>query len=688
MEIRQPCTLDAVLRRTSVCQPAFRSRVLCLLLASALCNVPAKAQEPPKDLASTSIEDLMNIEVISVAKKEQKLSHIASAVFVITGEDIQRSGATNIPDLLRMVPGVEVAQVNANTWAISARGLNEEFGNELLVMVDGRNVYSPTFGGVFWDVLDLPFENVERIEVIRGPGGSTWGANAVNGVINIITKTAAKTPGALVVAGAGNLERGFATVQYGGSLGKNVDYRVFTKYFDKNHSEDRNGSAGGDGWHILRGGFRVDSRLSEKDTLVVQGDLYAGREADFTTVLPSVTSPDLVKTLSNSNLSGAFLRADWMHIYSPRSESKLSFTYDTYERLDALREERNTFYLDFQHHLAWGSRQDFVWGLGYRYSRSETNGNLSASLNPPDLDMQLFSAFVQDEITIVPEKLSFTVGTKLEHNYYSGFTLMPSARASYALDSRRSLWAAVSSAERTPAETDAALRLNFAGFPGPGGVPALAALIGNPHIKNEGLLAYELGYRTSFSGRLSIDIAAFYNLYDHQITTEPAAPSFESAPLPAHMVVPVTSQNLSHGETHGIEVAANWKVTDRWTLSPGFAFERIHMHTNPLSQDTGTAPETEGSDPHVKAQLRSHLSLSPSLGWNVSAYFVDRLNVLEVPSYTRLDTGLSWRAGERWSLSVVGQNLLKDHHLEFASTAGLLPTLVRRGAYVKLTWQY
>jgi iron complex outermembrane receptor protein len=646
----------------------FFSRWLWLALLLATGGRPAKAQEAPRDLGTTSIEDLMNIEVTSVSKKEQKLSGIASAVFVITAEDIQHSGALNIPDLLRMVPGVNVAQVNANTWAISARGLNEVFGHELLVVVDGRNAYSPSFGGVYWDGLDLPLENIERIEVIRGPGGSVWGANAVNGVINIITKTAAKTHGILVQAGAGNLDQEFATVQYGGSLGKSVDYRLFTKYFNRNDMAALSGQDGGDGWHLLRGGFRMDSKLSPQDTLSVQGDMYVGREGYSAFVLPDVTSPQPVETPLASNLSGAFLRADWNHVYSPRSESQLSFTYDSYERAIVL--------------------QDIVWGLGYRFSTSDSQGDFSISLNPPDSDTHLFSSFIQDEIAIVPKKLTLTVGTKLERDPYSGFTLMPSVRARYALGVRSSVWAAVSRAARTPAETDAALRVNFAGFTGPGGVPALSAYVGNPLVKNENLLAYDLGYRTSFSDRLSLDVSAYYNVYDHQITNEPGTPFFEASPLPEHLVFPVTFQNLSYGETHGLEASAKLKITDRWTLSPGLAFERVHMHTSAASQDAMTVPSIEGSDPHIQAQLRSHLSVTRNTGWDVSAYFVDRLNFQRVPSYTQLDSGLSWRASERWSLSVVGQNLLKDNHLEFASSAFVVPTLMKRGAYVKLTWQY
>src|ERR1700733_11784866 len=273
-------------RRRAKFQSALRLLTFFLFTALALATT-AVAQQ---DLPQLSLEDLMNTKVTSVSKKEQSLSRTASAISVITSEDIRRSGATNIPDLLRMVPGVDVAQINANTWAISVRGLNGRFSNEVLAMVDGRDVYTPTFGGAFWDLLDLPLEDIERIEVIRGPGATMWGANAVNAVINIITRKAAETRGGMVVAGGGNLDQGFGTVQYGGGLGKSTDYRVYTKYFNQDHMPGLTGQDGADGWHLLRGGFRSDSRLSTKDTLMVQGDLYTGKEGNPSTSLP-VTSP-------------------------------------------------------------------------------------------------------------------------------------------------------------------------------------------------------------------------------------------------------------------------------------------------------------------------------------------------------------------------------------------------------------
>jgi iron complex outermembrane recepter protein len=658
-----------------------RLAMLCLAV------LPLGAQTKQADLTDLSLEDLMNTKVTSVSKTEQKISRTASAIFVISSTDIVRSGATNIPDLLRMVPGVDVAQIDANTWAISARGLNGRFSNKLLVLLDGRTVYTPTFGGVFWDVLDLPLEDIERIEVIRGPGGTIWGANAVNGVINIITRRAAETRGGMVVAGGGNLDQGFGTAQYGNSMGASTDYRAFAKYFNQDHLPGPAGSDGADGWHVLRAGFRTDSRLSARDTISLEGDMYTGREGVPGSFLPSVVSV-LQNVDSEAPLSGGFLNAVWDHAFSARAGTSLQVSFDRYKRDDVLMEKRGTFEIAFGHHFGWGERQDIVWGANYRNSDSDTHGNLSFSLNPADVNMQLFSAFLQDEIALVPDKLYLTIGSKLDHNYYTGLNLFPSARVAWIPSTRHMFWAAISRADRTPAETDASDRINFAGFQGPGG-PTLVALVGNPRIQNEGLIAYEAGYRTTILHDLSMDLAAYYGRYDHEETTEPAPPFFESSPAPPHQVLPVTYQNLMHGEAHGFEVAANWKVTDRWTLSPGYAFEQIHMHLDPASKDPGEVFDAQGTSPVNSAQLRSHAALQHGVAWDVSGYFVDRLKNGAAPSYTRLDTGLTWRWTEGLAVSVVGQNLLRDRHLEFTDNLGSVrSTLVKRSVYAKFTWQF
>ena len=670
------------------CYPLLARLVAPIALVICL-TPPALSQQTIPGLMDRSLEDLMTIKVTSVSKKEQTLSRAASAVFVITAADIQRSAATNIPDLLRMVPGIDVAQINANTWAISARGLNGRFSSVLLVLVDGRNVYTPTFGGVFWDVLDLPLEDIERIEVIRGPGGTIWGANAVNGVINIITRKTADTQGGMVVGSGGNLDQGSGTVQYGGALDKNTDYRIFTKYFNQNHMSSLNGSNGDDGWHLLRGGFRTDSALSSQDTLTVQGDVYTGAEGCIIPSLPLVTSPVVQHSATTVPLSGGFLQSIWKHALSARSDTTLQISFDRYKRDDELREERKTLDIDFQHHFAWGTRQDIVWGANYRNTDSHTKGDLAFSLSPANVNMQLFSVFVQDELTLVSDRLYLTVGTRLDHNYYTGFQLLPSMRVAWTRSSHQMLWAAISRADRMPTELDTSSRISLGGYNGPGGVPTLVAIVGNPHFNDEGLIAYGAGFRTTVFEHLSIDLAAYYNDYSAQETTEPAVPFFATAPAPPHLVLPLTYENLMHGEAHGFEIAANWKATARWTLSPGYAFEQIHMHLDPTSQDTVSVLSAEGSSPDHSAQLRSHLDLMHGIAWDASAYFVNRLRNGEIPAYTKVDTGLTWRWSEHLSSSVAGQNLVKDRHLEFVDNTGsVISTLIKRGAYAKLTWQF
>lgn len=664
-----------------------RTGVLTGMLA--LNSLPAWPQQSSADLAQKSLEDLMSIEVTSVSKTKETLSRTAAAVFVISPEDISHSGATNIPDLLRMVPGMDVSQINGNTWAISARGFNERFSNELLVLIDGRPVYTQTFGGVFWDTLDLPLEDIERIEVIRGPGGSIWGSNAVNGVVNIITKTASETHGGLVIAGGGNTAQGFGTTQYGGTAGDKTDYRVYAKYLNQDHLPDSAGQDGGDGWHLLQGGFRTDSILSSEDSLMLQGNLYTAREGLPTIEFPSVSATSLQNVEELANQSGGFVQGVWDHTLSPHSDTTLQVSFDRYEREDILREDRGTLDLDFQHHFSGWTRQNIVWGLTYRYSAWSSEGNLTASFVPATLNTQLFGSFIQDEIAIIPDRLYLTVGTKLEHNNYTGFDFMPSIRAAWAPSLRHTLWAAVSKADRTPSALDTSARSTISGFPGPGGIPVLVTFVGNPKIKNEGLIAYEAGYRTTAVKQLSIDITAYYNNYNNQDTSEPSTPFIQDTPPPPHIIRPITFENLMHGETAGIEIAVNWQPTRRWILSPGYSFEGIHMHLAHASQDTTSVAEAEGSSPVHAVQLRSHLVLWHSLSWDTSAYFVGRLTHPSEPSYTRLDTQLSWNFGERGALSIVGQNLAKDVHEEFVDLTGTArTTLVKRSAYVKFTWQF
>ncbi len=655
--------------------------LLCLFACPAVRG--QSPQTPPKDLTGTSIENLMNMEVTSVSKKEQKLSQVAAAIFVITQEDIRRSGVTNIPELLRMVPGLEIAQINANTWAITARGFNLQFANKLLVVIDGRAVYSPLFGGVYWDTQDVPLEDIERIEVIRGPGGAVWGANAVNGVINIITKKAADTPGMLVTGGGGTQAQGFGTAQYGGKIKEDTSYRIFTKYLSNSHFPDLNGQDADDGWHLLHGGFRVDTNLTKKDSLMTQGDIYTGEEGS--TIVHSILSPpDNVIVQRLARLSGGNVLSRWNHIFSSRCDTTLQFYFDRYNRDGPDADEvRNTFDFDFQNHTMLGARQDLIWGAGYRHTADQTVGTIDKAFIPANHAAGQYNAFIQDQITIKPNRVALYIGSKFENNYFSGFDLEPSARLAWAPSNHRTFWAGISRASRTPTRRDVGLVAALAALPG----PAEVVLLGNPNMKSEHVIAYEAGYRAQPSNRLSIDFTMFFNTYSGLESAEPLPPFFDRNSVPPLLILPTSFGNDLHGTTDGFEASVKWKATSRWTLSPGYSFLQMHLRTS--SDDTTSVADIEGSNPRHQAQLRSHFELTHGLAWDVNAYFVGRLPAQLLPSYTRLDTQLTWRLAERVELNLVGQNLLRDHHVEFNDQfQSVNSAQIKRSAYAKVTWQF
>jgi iron complex outermembrane receptor protein len=646
---------------------------------------PQAPQSRPGDLTQVSIEDLMNLEVTSASKKEQKLSQVAAAIFVITPEDIRHSGAMNIPDLLRMVPGMNVAQINSNTWAISARGFNFQFASKLLVLIDGRAVYSPLFGGVNWDTQDVPLEDIERIEVIRGPGGAVWGANAVNGVINIITKKAEETTGMLVTGGGGTQAEEFGTVQYGGKITGSTSYRFFTSYQNNNHLPDLNGQNGEDGWHLLHGGFRADTKLSQKDSLTTQGDVYTGKEGAII-VHAILSPPDNVNVQRLATLSGGNILGRWNHIFSSRCDTALQFYFDEYRRggPDAI-DVRDTIDFDFQNHVVLGVRQDLIWGMGYRHSVDDTEGTVDKALIPADSTKQFFNVFVQDQITLKPDRVYLYVGTKLEDSYFTGFDIQPSAHIAWTPSVHRTFWVGISRASRTPARRDVGLDAALAALPG----PAEVVLLGNPKIESEHVIAYEVGYRAQPTEQLSLGVTAFVNIYHNLESTEPLPPTLDTDTVPPILVFPKLLANKLHGTTDGVEVYLKWKPVSRWTLSPGYSFLQMHLHTDSTSLDTTSVADAEGSNPGHQAQLRSHVELWRGFAWDANAYFVGRLRAQAVASYTRLDTQLTWRLRESVGLSLVGQNLLRDHHVEFNDAfQSVNSSQVKRSAYAKLTWQF
>ncbi|MGH9327472.1 MAG: TonB-dependent receptor plug domain-containing protein [Terriglobia bacterium] len=663
---------------------------MCWIFTSASARFGKAQQAAPADLSQATLTQLMNVEVTSVSKKKQKLSRAAAAIYVITEEDIERSGATNIPDLLRMVPGLDVAQINANTWAVSSRGFNSEFADKMLVLIDGRTVYDPLFSGVFWIMQDLPLEDIERIEVIRGPGATIWGANAVNGVINIITKSSKETQGALVTTGAGTAEGGFGTAQYGGQIGRNATYRVYGKYFNHNSFVNSSGQHTADNWKMDRIGFRSDWDITKKDSLMVEGSGFAGNAGDLWKGVLSLSPFDFGTFNDLLTLNGQNLLGRWDHTLSDRSHTSVQMYFERnqlYNSSLALR--RDTLDLEFQHHITLGERNDVVWGFGYRYNTFRTAAGERYAFNPNDLSTNLGSAFIQDEIEILPNSVWLTLGSKLEHNYYTGFEVEPSIRLLWQPTSRQTLWAAVSRATRTPSPADDSVRIGFDEFQGPEGLPGLAEVYGNPDFISEDLLAYELGYRAQASSKVSIDIATYYNVYDNLRGTVPGEPVVIPNPLSPYIFLPLEIKNNMFGRTYGAEASLDWQVTKRWTLHPGYAWFMGYLHTSQSVPGLPSIAVGIGDNPRHQFQIRSDLDLPHRFTFDTGLYYVDRLADQNIPAYTRADARLSWRVGNILEVSLVGQNLLDGQHLEFNGPEDLvLPTEIPRSVYLKTTWRF
>jgi iron complex outermembrane recepter protein len=656
-----------------------------LLLAGFSKGVPEDseiyAENLPADLTKLSLEQLMDIKVTSVSKKPEKVMQAPAAVFVITQEDIRRSGATQIPEVLRMVPGVEVARVDSNKWAVTIRGFNNLFANKLLVLIDGRSVYTGLFSGTFWDTQDTVLEDVERIEVIRGPGAAVWGVNAVNGVINIITKKAGNSQGGLVSAGGGNVEQGFTTMRYGDKLGENAHYRVYGKWFNRDSFKDPNGVDSNDDWTALRGGFRVDWDVSENNALTFQGDIYDGNSNSrrFTVLAPGASAV----ANESQDVKGANILARWTREFSDQSDLKVQFYYNEEDRSGPVfSQDIDILDLDIQHRLALGDRHDLVWGVDGRVMIDKLKSSFGLSFNPESDTNYFVNGFVQDQITLIPKRLKFTVGTKLGHNSFSGFEIQPSGRLLWTPNDRHSVWAAVSRAVRTPSRFEDSANLNF--FTTPGAPPSVFALRANTQLKAEDLLAYELGYRLRATDKLFIDVATFYNVYDDLVSSEPLPPEF----LGVVNNFPFQFQNLMKGEAWGIEVASTWDVFDFWRVKAGFTWFELDLFLDPASQDT-TSTAANGASPQFQVNFRSYLDLPKGLELDAALNYVDELPDLGIEDYVRLDLRLGWHASQHVELSVTGQNLLESNHQEFLGfVGGVQPALVPRSVYGKVTLRF
>lgn len=633
------------------------------------------------------VSPAMSMPVTSVTKEVSTVGKSAAAVFVITNEMIRRSGATCIPEALRMAPGLDVAQFNSNTWAISSRGFDGVNAKKLLVLIDGRTVYTPVSSGVYWDVQDVMLEDVERIEVIRGPGGTLWGSNAVNGVINIITKNAAETQGAYVNAGGGTVQRSFETARYGGKIGDDGCYRVYGEYSDHSPFFDPSQQAN-DGWNQGRVGFRADWDLSgdKSDTFTIQGDSYTGISG-ITASRTQTVQPYSVPMQGSVNNTGQNVLARYTHVTDEDTDWSAQTYFDNFQRDSTIlnTERVKTFDVELQYRFPFGQRQHITCGAGYRYISTScpSEDPFTASIQPPDDRLYIVNQFVQDEIALSPDRLAFIMGCKLEQNVFTYFEYQPTARLRWTPDETHTLWGAVSRAVRTPSLTEEDI---FATTPPAPGSTIFPRILGSDTLVSETLMAYEVGYRTQATKQFSYDIATFYNVYDDLIGSVAAPPpQNELIPAPAHLVLPIVFRNSGSATSYGVELNTNWSAAEHWRLSTNYTFLRM------VTQGTPGQANDPGKNPFHQVYFRSSWDLGKNMDFDLAARYVDSLSSLNVPSYITMDLRLAWRPREHLELALVGQNLLQTYHYEFGPTTETLgneATEVPRSVYGTATWRY
>jgi iron complex outermembrane recepter protein len=633
--------------------------VIAAVLATAMhCGWAAsQPANPSEELGGMSLEELANVQVTSVSKSVEPLRTAAAAIYVITHDDIMRSGATSIPEALRLAPNLEVTQMSASDYVVSARGFGgsppaQNFSDKLLVLIDGRSVYSPLYSGVYLDAQDVMLQDVDRIEVISGPGATLWGANAMNGVINIITRPAEVTDGTLVSAAAGTLERN-AAVRYGGRLDDDTAYRFYGMGFHRDALELSSGASASDAWSKGQAGFRID-RTATDDTSTVQGDVYRATENQL-------QQADVM-------IDGANLLGRWQHRFSAQSELQVQAYYDLTERYSPTGEGAfvlRTYDLEIQQSVALGASHRLVLGAGERVDDYDITNTTTLLFVPAARALTLGNVFAQDTIAL-SRSLSATVGLKMEDDPYSGWSALPDARLAWALNDANQLWAAASRAIRSPTPFD----VDVVEKVGP-----TVFLTGNSQFEPEKVWAYEVGYRAQPAPQLSFSVSAFYNVYDDLRTIEPDSST---------VFIPLHWGNLMAGDTYGLELWGNYQVTDWWRLSPGFSTVHKRLHFQPgASGVLGLAQA--GDDATGHGSVTSSMDLARNLTFDASLHYVSALPDPALPGYYNMNARVGWRALRSLELSVTGSNLLDSRHLEFPAPYG---EEISRSVMVQAQWNY
>ncbi len=671
-----------------------KRRLLTALLVPVLLHAPSMAcafgPAPAQELFDLSLEELMNVVVTSVGKKAQQLGDTAAAVYVISANDIRRSGASNIPEALRLAPGVHVAQFANNRWSVSIRGFAGRFSNKLLVLQDGRSIYTPMYSGVFWESIDVPLENIERIEVIRGPGASIWGANAVNGVINIITRGARDSQGTRVAVGAGTELRGTGFVSHGVRIDDTTHLRIHAEQQYVEPSITASGDAARDFLRTQRAGLRLDRDAGADRYSVDLGVINS--DAGDQIVQLSAGDPPLLNFTSRAN--SAHLLGLWEHVGESGTRHSLQ-GYVEHEELGIgiANWRRSTFDLEYQQQLGSGSRHDIVWGTGIRHTRDDVTGVAPyLSLSAERRNTNLASVFVQDDITLQPNRWKLTIGSRLEHNAYSGYEFQPNVRLLHMPDEANRLWVSAARASRTPSrgESDARTRLRATRIAPPGGpgpefiVPYVS---GNTEYGAETLDAIDAGWRTRWSPTLSTDLALFRYRYDDLRGGIEGTPFFDFAR--GELILPIAIANLGAADSHGAEASVDWRAAPDWHLQASYSWYKISLRNT-----AGPTEYSEGSPTHL-VSLRSSWDISEDLQWDLWLRHVGRTSIplgtslVNIPSYYGLDMRLAWKPRKDFELALIGQNLLDSRHPEaVAEQLASAFNEVQRGAYVKATWQF
>ncbi len=628
------------------------------------------------DLTDLSLEELLTIEVTTVSRAAESVLRAPAAVYVITNDDIRRSGVRNLPDALRLAPGVEVAQVEANAWSISVRGFNDQFSNKLLVLIDGRSVVTPLFSDIYWDLHNPILEDVERIEVIRGPGASLWGSNAVNGVINIITKSSADTQGTFIEGGGGFEERGFGALRHGGQIGDAATYRIFAQYFNRDGGVDADGNSEPGDWEMFHLGFRTDWDVSRQDTLLLEGELFRG-DSEQRDSLSSPLPPFSIEITDDLGRRGGHFLARWSRYMGDWGDIQVQGYYDYYDRQShSGGEKRHTADLDFQHSVEIGDQHSLTWGLGYRYTQNNFGRSPDVSVRDSTRHDQIISAIVQDRIAVVPGRFDLILGSKFEYNTFSGFEIQPTARARWMPNENTTVWGAFSRAVRTPSQIELDASAVVSSLPpltppNVGPIPAVILISGNNDLDAEELTTFELGYRSQLTPDLTVDAAVFYSIYDKLRSIEPGIPTFRIVNGIPQTVIPLTAANGLEGDAVGLELAGTWQVRSGWRLQGTYSFIDVDVMPGPRSQDFSFAASIEGSSPKHQIGLRSYWDVTPEIAFDVLVKYVDDLKASGVDAYVDLDLRLAWQPNESVEFGLVGQNLLQDHRAEFLSTQSL-----------------